>query len=101
MKTHNLLLPLLLLLCMTLGCQKQGNEMPKQPAASVGADVAAIKALVDRWVPLYNGGAFDTLMSVFYAESAVLMAPTGICKGKEAILRIYQKGLQGERRTCR
>jgi ketosteroid isomerase-like protein len=64
----------------------------KEPRTNVEANVAAIKALLDEWVQLYNAGEFDRLMSIFYAENSILMPPNeSIRKGKEAILLGYQK----------
>jgi len=62
---------------------------------NVEADVAAIKALIDEWVQLYNAEDFDRLVSTFYAENAVLIAPDSpVRKGKEAILLQYQKEVE-------
>jgi len=69
MKRHLFVVPLVLLLCFTFACQKQGRETAKDSEATVEADVAAIKALLDEWVQLYNAEEFDGLMSIFYAEN--------------------------------
>jgi len=92
MKNRILLIPLVFLLCFSFACQKQGKEAAKEPETNVEADVAAIKALLDEWVQLYNAGDFDRLVSVFYAENAILISPgMPLRKGKEAILLGYQK----------
>jgi ketosteroid isomerase-like protein len=92
MKKLLCVISLVLLLCFAFACQKRGKQMAKEPEASVEADVAAIKALLDEWVQLYNAGDFDGLMSIFYAENSILMPPNEfIRKGKEAILLGYQK----------
>ena len=85
------LLPVVLLLCAAFACQKQRAEVAKQPHASVEADAAAIKTLMDEWVQLYNARDFDKLMSVFYAENSMLMSPNASSQGKEAILRGFRK----------
>ncbi len=83
---------LIVMLCFAFSCQKQGNEAAKEPELTVEADVAAIKALLDNWVQLYNAEDFDRLVSVFNAENATLMPPNeSVCKGKEAILVWYQE----------
>ena len=87
-------LPILMIpvLCFAFACQKQGQEAAIEPAADVEADIAAIKTLIEQWVQLYNAEDFDRLMSVFYAEDPVLMAPNARArKGKDAILLAYQK----------
>jgi uncharacterized protein (TIGR02246 family) len=87
MKNALIAVLLVLLLGWAFGCQKQGKESAKEPEANIEADVAAIKALIDDWVRLYNAGDFERLVSVFYADNAILIAPDmPIRKGKEAIL---------------
>jgi len=84
---------LVFLLCFTFACQSQGKETAKDSEATVKADIAAIKALLDEWVQLYNAEDFDGLMSIFYAENPILMTPNvPVRKGKDAILLSYQKG---------
>jgi len=92
MKNPILVVSLLLLICFAFGCQKQGQEAAEAPEANVEADVAAIKALLDGWVQLYNAEDFDRLVSTFYAEDAILIAPDiPVRKGKEAILLGYNR----------
>ncbi len=92
MKNLVLLIPLVILLCFAFACQKQGNEAAQESEANVEADVAAIKGLLDEFVQLYNAEDFDRLLSVFYAENAILLPPNeSIHKGKEAILLTYKK----------
>jgi ketosteroid isomerase-like protein len=99
MKSPLSVVSLVLLLCFVFACQKQGQEMAKVPEANRDADVAAIKALLDQWVQLYNAEDFDRLVSIFNAENTTLMPPNeSACKGKDAILLWYQKasGLNAE-----
>jgi ketosteroid isomerase-like protein len=92
MKKHLGVVPLVILLCLTSSCQRESQKVAKDPAANVEADVAAIKALLDEWIQLYNAGDFDRLMSIFYAENSILMSPNvSILKGKEAIRLWYQE----------
>ena len=92
MKNPLLIVTLVLLLCFSFGCQKQGEEVAKAPEVNVEADVAAIKALYDEWAQIYNKGDFERLISIFYAENALMMPPDEpICRGKDAILLWYQK----------
>jgi hypothetical protein len=72
MKNPILVVSLVLLLCFAFGCTKQGKEVAKAPEVNVEADVAAIKALLDEWVQLYNAEDFDRLVSTFYAENELL-----------------------------
>jgi ketosteroid isomerase-like protein len=82
---------LVLLLCSALSCQKQDGNAVGKATAGVEADVAAIKALIAEWVRLYNAEDFQNVMSVFYANNAIVMPPNApACRTKEAILRMYQ-----------
>jgi ketosteroid isomerase-like protein len=92
MKKLLCVIPFVLLQCFTFACQKQGKEVSKEPEVNVEADVAAIKASFDEWVQLSNAVDLDRIMSIFYAENSIQMAPNeSIRKGKEAILLGYQK----------
>jgi uncharacterized protein (TIGR02246 family) len=92
MKNHLLRISLVFLLCLTFACWKKGQEAARRPGANAEADAAAVKALIDEWVQLYNAGDFDRLVSIFYADNAILISPDmPPRKGKEAILLVYQK----------
>jgi len=91
MKNPILVVSLVLLLCLTFGCQK-GEEAAKAPKANIEADFAVIKASFDEFVQLYNACDFDRIISIFYVENSIQMPPNeSIRKGKEAILLGYQK----------
>ena len=92
MKKQLLFVSFIVPLCLSIACQKQDQEMGKRPETNRNTDVAAIKALLDEFVQLYDAEDFDRLMSVFYAENPVLMTPNvPVRKGKEAILLAYQE----------
>jgi ketosteroid isomerase-like protein len=100
MKKLLLILPLVILLFFTFGCQ-QGEEAAEEPAVDVEADIAAIKTLNDEWLALYNSGDFDKLVSIFYAEKAVQMPPNEpILEGKEAILLGLIKSREESEEHC-
>ncbi len=91
MKNQMLLIPLVFLLCFS-ACQKQDKKAATETGVNVEADVAAVKALFDEWAQIYNKGDFERLMSIYYAENAIMMPPNEpVCKGKDAILLWYQK----------
>jgi ketosteroid isomerase-like protein len=92
MKNQIMIVSLVLMLCFVFGCQKQGQEVPKAPEANMEADVAALKALNDELLQLYNAEDFDRIMSVYYTENPIQMAPNApVRRGKEAILLAYQE----------
>jgi uncharacterized protein (TIGR02246 family) len=94
MKRRFWAVPLVTLLCVLFACNKQ-NAAAKAPKADVNADIAAINALVEEWVQLYNAEDFERLMSVFYADAPILMSPgASVRQGKEAILLSYRKDAQ-------
>ena len=93
MKKLLMVIPLVLLFCFTFTCQK-GEEVAKEPepVVDVEADIKAIKTNLDEWVPLYNAGDFESIMSVYYTEKSVRMPQDEpIQLGKEAILAAYKK----------
>ncbi len=92
MKKRIWLVLFVLLFGIATSCQKQEGETKTKPGEGVEADVAAIKALLAEWVVLYNAEDFQKLISVFYAENAVLMSPNAPARRtKEDILLSYQK----------
>ncbi len=100
MKKLLMILPLVFLLCFTFSC-KQSEETAEKPSVDVEADRAAIGALNDEWLALYNAGDFDQLVSIFYAENAVQMPPDGpIVNGKEAILSSLKKSREEFEEYC-
>ena len=77
---------------LATSCQKQDGNAVGKARAGVEADVAAIKALIAEWVRLYNAEDFENMISVFYADEAVVMNPNAPARRtKEAILLMYQK----------
>ena len=87
MKKRIWLVLIVLLLGIATSCLKQDGKAK----AGVEADVAAIKDLIAEWVRLYNAEDFQRLISVFYAENAILMTPNAPArKTREAILQSYQ-----------
>jgi uncharacterized protein (TIGR02246 family) len=92
MKKRIWLVLLVFLLGIATSCQKQDGNAVGKTKAGVEADVAAIKALIAEWVRLYNAEDFQNVMSVFYAENAIVMPPNAPARRtKEAILSMYQK----------
>ena len=82
----------MLLLGIATSCQKQDRNAVGKGKAGVEADVAAIKALIAEWVHLYNAEDFENMISVFYADKAVVMNPNAPARRtKEAILLMYQE----------
>ena len=87
MKKLLMIIPLVILLCFTFGCQ-QGEEVAEEPAV----DVEPLKNMLDEWVVLYTAGDFEKLVSFFYAENVVVMPDNQpILEGSEALLAEYKK----------
>ncbi len=79
-----------------LACRQQVGTPEMRSESSVKpdirADIAAIKALEEDFVRLYNARDFDKLMAIFYTDDAILMSPNAPAhRGKEAILLSYRK----------
>lgn len=91
MKKRIWIVLIVLLLGIAASCLKQDGNAVGKAKAGVEADVAAIKALITEWVRLYNAEDFQNVMSVFYAQNAIVMPPNAMaCRTKEAILRMYR-----------
>ena len=85
MKKLLMIIPLVILLCFTFGCQ-QVEEVAEEPAVDVEADVAAIKAWYERYVAINNAGDFDSF-GTSWTEDVVWLPPDApVVIGKEAIL---------------
>jgi ketosteroid isomerase-like protein len=91
MKKLLMIIPLVILLCFTFGCQ-QGEEVAEEPVVDVEADVEAIKDLGEERLAAVNTGDIDRLMSL-YADNAVRIPPNEPALiGKEAIQGNFQQG---------
>jgi uncharacterized protein (TIGR02246 family) len=79
-----MILPMVLLLCITFGCQK-AEEVAEEPAVDVEADKEAIASLVNQVEKAFNEGDLDAYMATF-ADDAIVMSPgESALIGKEAI----------------
>jgi uncharacterized protein (TIGR02246 family) len=83
MKNLLMVIPLILLLCFTFGCQK---EVAEEPSVDVEADKEAIKGWFERYVANNNAGDFDSYGG-FWSEDVVWLPPGAPAViGKEAIM---------------
>jgi uncharacterized protein (TIGR02246 family) len=88
MKKLLLILPFVILLCFTFGCQK-AEEVAEEPVADVEADVAAIENLQNQVVKAFNEGNLEAFMATI-ADDAVYMPPgESVLIGKDAIRNWY------------
>ncbi len=89
MKKLLLLIPLVILLCFTFGCQKQGEEVAEEVKPEV--DIEAIKNIEEEWGAALEAHDIDRIVS-FYAENCVDIPPNEPPSiGKEAIRGFLQK----------
>jgi uncharacterized protein (TIGR02246 family) len=66
---------------------------PPDPAADARRQVEirkAVKAVLDRQVQAWNRGDLEGFVSV-YAEDAAFVSPTGLTRGRQAVLERYRK----------
>ena len=90
MKKFLTIIPLVILLCFTFGCQ-EGEEVAEEPVIDISADIEANKNLNDAWDEAYNAGDVDRLMSL-YTDDAVRIPPNEPALiGKEAIQGNFQQ----------
>ena len=91
MKKLLMVIPLVILLCFTFGCQ-QGKEVGEEPLVDVEADIAAIKGLLDEFEASLNVGDMEKLVSLNYAEEAVSFPfDQPMLRGKAEILSWFKK----------
>jgi len=84
MKKLSTIIPLVILLGFSLGCQKHGDEVAEESVVDVEADVEAIKSLLAHNASAINSGNLDGWIAQF-TEDAIFMPPNSvILKGKEA-----------------
>ncbi len=88
MKKLYVILPMVLLLCFTFGCQK-AEEVAEEPAVNVEADIAAIKTLINQLEIAFNEGDLDAYMSTVADDAVVLEPNEPAIIGKEAIRDWY------------
>jgi len=73
MKKFLTIIPLVILLCFTFGCQQQAEEA--KPTVDIEADVAAIESLADETMKAFNEGDLERYLSLL-TDDVVWMAPT-------------------------
>jgi uncharacterized protein (TIGR02246 family) len=84
MKGLSTIIRLVMLLSLTLGCHKQGQEVAEEPVVDVEADVEAIESLLAHNASVINSGDLDGWIAQF-TEDAIFMPPNSvILEGKEA-----------------
>jgi len=92
MKKLLTIIPFVILLCFTFGCQ-QGEEVAEEPVVDVEVDVEAIKKITDDFNAAINAGDIDKLVSL-YTDDAVRIPPNKPALiGKEAIRSMFQEQL--------
>ena len=90
MKKLLMIIPLVILLCFTFGCQ-QGGEVAEEPAVDIEADTTALKKIEEEWTAASISGDIDKLVS-FFTDNAVNIPPNEPALiGKEAIRSWFQQ----------
>ena len=85
MKKPCVILPLVILLCLTFDCQ-QAEEVAEEPAVDIAVDIEAIKELSDAYGATISAGDVDGYINLF-TDDAILMPPNAkIVIGKDKIL---------------
>jgi len=92
MKKFLTIIPLVILLCFTFGCQ-QGEEVAEEPVVDVEADKEAIKKITDDFNAALNAGDIDKLVSLFTDDAVRIPPNEPALIGKEAIRGMFQQQL--------
>jgi uncharacterized protein (TIGR02246 family) len=90
MKKLFLIVPLVILLCFTFGCQR-GKEVNKESVVDIGAVGEEIRHFVKTWAEAMNAGDIDRIMSMVTDDC--VMIPANACPliGKDAIRKDGQQ----------
>ncbi len=89
MKKLLMILPLVLLLCFTFGCELR-KERAEKPAVNVEADVDALRDWVNGNYAAADSGDLESYLG-FWAEDVIWMPPNApIMQGKSTIMEYVQ-----------
>ncbi len=91
------IIPLALLLCLTISCQKQTEKAKTEAGALSDEDVAAIKTAHDAILQATLAGSLEATLE-FYTEDAILIMEGIVVEGREAYKGIL-KALSGRSPT--
>jgi len=80
----------LLLIVLSAACPAGAPPEPTAPARRAEEVRSAVAAVLDRQVQAWNRGDLESFVSV-YAEDAVFVSPTGLTRGRRAVLDRYRK----------
>ena len=89
MKKLLTIIPLVILLCFTFGCQ-QGEEVAEEPTVDVEADVQAIKSLIEECSRAWNEGDYEGFMALIDEEAMFLPPNAPSFGGMETIRSGYK-----------
>jgi ketosteroid isomerase-like protein len=92
MKKMFMVLPLVLLLCFTFGCQ-QGEEVAEEPAVDIAAETESVKEAFWSWLEAGPENGIDWLMS-FLADDIISVGETMLDKAgmRERYEEIFSQG---------
>ena len=89
MKKLLMIIPLVILLCFTFGCQQQGEEVAEEPTVDVEAEV---RARSEAAVAAEMAFDWETAVSFFASDVVIQPANAPQFQGREALLELYQTG---------
>ena len=89
MKKLLLILPLVILLCFTFGCQK-GEEVPEEPDVDVEAEKEAVLKADSDWLKSVSDRNIERVLE-YYADDAVWLVPKVSMSGKDEIRKFWER----------
>ena len=89
MKKLLMFLPLVLLLCFTLNCQK-AEEVAEEPVVDVEADIEAVKSQIKECLRAWNEGDYEGYMALIDEDAMFFPPNSPPVGGMETIRAIYQ-----------
>ena len=98
MKKYLSVIPLVLLLCFVVGCQKQGKEVSKEPATNIEAEKQSVAESFQTLVDTAVKGDIEKWKSFFLPEmrwwNFSQESPVGIGDYTKYMEEFYKKGLK-------
>jgi uncharacterized protein (TIGR02246 family) len=90
MKKLLLIIPLVFLLCFTIGCQK-AEEVAEEPVVDVEAEIEAVRKADSAWLKAFREKDIDQVLSFYWDDVMWLMRDIPTIKGKEEVKEMWSR----------
>jgi len=73
MKKLLTIIPLVILLCFTFSCQKQGEEVAEEPVVDVEAEKAKVKSVLDKYIEAWKNEDLEIFSKIFAPDEDIVI----------------------------